>query len=154
MHTDLQAITESSRLVTLSTKVAQVLDRLPGREPSSVDKQVLERGADLLSGILSGSLLVSGQKTLNGVHASHRGLHLYGSAVSAVRALKLLTEAEPDVTKLFIQFRSQLQTTAATGTLPADRGRLVSFFDTLSRLFERDIDAATVSRRRPTSIAR
>ena len=66
----------------------------------------------------------------------------------------MLTDANPDVTTLFLGFREQLLDTVKSGTRPPSSERLIVFFDVLSRMFERDIDAATLSRRRPSNIGR
>lgn len=155
MHNDLQAITGASRLATLTTKVAQILDSLSQRQPTGAERAVLERGAELLGKMVSGSLLVSGERTArNGLHPSQSGLHVFGSAVSAARHLNMLADQHPDITEMFIGFREQLLQTAGQGTVPQHQRILVKFFDALSQMFERDIERATFARRRNAITAR
>jgi hypothetical protein len=135
-------ISASSRNAMLSIKVCKVLRQLK-KNRSDLDrtqKQVLSRGAQLLSEVVQGSLLIE-RKSLE-ERASRADLKAYSHAISALEILhQAATDA--DVTEVFKEYRTHLMELAKGHSLGSDQlDRMAQFFGLLNEFFFRDVQKA------------
>lgn len=97
-------ISEESRrysYLVLTTKVVQVLQAAKrGKELTDVQVKILNRGANLLSGIIKGSAFAEGKQENDGLQPpTQKEITMYGYALVTVKHLDL---TEKDLDKNFI----------------------------------------------------
>lgn len=147
-------VSTASRNAMLSAKVYKTIRRLRRGDPMDVqEKGMLARGADLLSAVVQGSLLID-RKPLE-EQGFYTDLKAYRHALSALAQLRREMEkdrarANKDVTRVFKGYRDDLTCLSQDKKVPADHlERLAEFFRILSGLFFRDVQAPPPVHREP-----
>jgi len=134
----------TSRNAMLSAKISKTLSALAeGVPPDDRAKQVLVRGADLLTTIVQGSILIERKQSSEQAHRAD--LKAYSVALSVIESLRL-TALDSDLTDLFVKYRDEL--------LKISQGRsisrsmlepLTSFFAVLTRYFYQELQGSSLS---------
>jgi hypothetical protein len=130
-------VSVTSRNAMLATKVCKVIRQArKGNQLSRADQGVLVRGADLLTGVVQGSLLIE-KRHLE--ERSHRAdLKVYRHAISALELLQQAVTDE-DVTSIFQGYRDELVALSkGSGLEEARLSGLDKFFRLLSDFFSKD----------------
>jgi hypothetical protein len=130
----------------LSTKVSQLLIKVEkGDGLTEQEYETLKRGANLLKGIIEGSLLLERKASVQGIYPSQDGLLAYGHALSAVQKLNMIRD-QKDFTELFLPLYKSMD-----ALLRKERPEmealsvLKNFFNALSKLFSDDIQKGNFS---------
>lgn len=124
----------------IATRICTILDRIQkGREGHEKDDATLAEGADLMSQIISGSLLVEEKSAHGKLAPSLEGISVLGSALSVLRKLGSKIE-EGGLTDLFMHYNSCLED-ISQGKVVSDDDvvQLKDFFEMLSKLIMDDI---------------
>jgi hypothetical protein len=125
----------------LSTKVSQLLVKVEkGVDLTEQEYETLKRGANLLRGIIEGSLLLERKKaSVQGFYPSQDGLLAYGHALSAVKELNMIRD-QKDFTELFLPLYKSMDALLKKEKLEREvLSTLKNFFNKLSKLFSDDI---------------
>ena len=133
----------ASRNAMLSAKVCRAIRSvMKNRDLSQREQAILIRGADLLSNIIEGSLLIGG-KQAEEIY-SRADLRAFSHAVTALEGLSNVSD-DADLTKEFSLYREELESLSKTGDgLGRERlDQLWGFFKGLNQLFYRDIQKSS-----------
>lgn len=130
----------------IATRMCAILGRIQsGRGFHKKDFATLAEGADLISRIISGSLLVEDKQGEGGLAPSLEGLAVLGSALSVLRLLGSEIE-EGGLTDLFMHYHSSLADLSKGGKAKEeDLATLKEFFEVLSRLIMNDIKSENLN---------
>lgn len=123
----------ASRLYTILYRIEK------GRSLHSKDLDAVVEGAELMSQIVSGSLLVENRDAHDGLAPSLEGIPALGSALSVLRILGSKIE-EGGLSDLFLHFhRCLVNISHGESIQHTDISTLKSFFEMLSKLILDDI---------------
>lgn len=146
-------ISTASRNAMLSAKVYKTVRRARRGDPLSGQEQgILTRGANLLSEVVQGSLLIDRKPLEKGFCAD---LKAYRHALSALVQLeqevkKVRTEPIQDVTRTLKGYRDDLANLSQGRKISGDRlTGLAEFFRLLSEFFFRDVQAPPMTHQEP-----
>jgi hypothetical protein len=130
----------------LSTKVSQLLTKVErGVDLVQQEMETLKRGANLLKGIIEGSLLLERKVSVQGFYPSQDGLLAYGHALSAVQTLNML-RGQKDFTELFLTLYKSMDSLLKKEPIAKEvLLTLKNFFNMLSKLFSDDIQKGNFS---------
>ena len=147
-------VSAASRNAMLSAKVYKALRR--AKRGDSLDEReqgALSRGADLLSEVVQGSLLID-RKPLE-EQGFYADLKAYRHALSALVQQRRVAnsgrvDASNDATRVFKAYREDLSSLSAGGRVAEERlDGLAEFFRILSELFFRDVQTPPPVHREP-----
>jgi hypothetical protein len=136
-------VSAASRNAMLSAKVSKAVRRARRKaELVPHEREALQRGAQLLSEVVQGSLLID-RKPLESELGSRADLKAYRHAVDALAAI---SSTQTDVTRVFRNYRADLDK-LANGSVVASAHleQLGNFFRALSAFFFKDTQTASVS---------
>lgn len=138
-------VSAASRNAMLSAKVSKAIRHArKGVHLDPHEKAILVRGANLLSEVVQGSLLVERKPLEQGCHAD---LKAYRHALSALAQLQREMEKDgtqkmKDVTRVFKGYREDISGLSEGAKVSEKHlGKLEEFFKLLSEFFFRDIQA-------------
>ncbi|HVG10437.1 MAG TPA: hypothetical protein VNM67_22220 [Thermoanaerobaculia bacterium] len=149
----LAEVSRASRNAMLSAKVYKTIRRARRGEPlDDREQSILSRGANLLSEVVQGSLLIDRKPLEQGLYTD---LKAYRHALSALVQLQQRIEeekAEPlkDVTRVLRTYRDDLSSLSQGRKVSDIRlSGLAEFFRVLSEFFSRDVQSPTPVRQEP-----
>lgn len=144
----------ASRNAMLSAKVCKAIRSvMKGSELSQREQEILGRGAELLSKIREGSLLIDHQQV--GETYSRADLKAYSHAVSALERFSVFS-SDGDFTEIFSRFQQDLEklSNGRNGLSREDATRLWLFFRELNQMFFRDVNNSSPPDRKHVFLAR
>lgn len=140
-------LSEESRrynYLILTTKVVQVLQAAKrGEMLTDIQAKILNRGENLLSGIIEGSAFAEGKKGCNGLQPptpTQKEITMYGYALATIRHLDITGEDETFVTNYFsnlLEILQQLEKKKKKDTL--DLSEPKKFFQIFGNALREDI---------------
>lgn len=145
------AITENGttfKYAILTTKVFKVINHIElNQTVRKKDYEIIERGTQLLTQILEGSILIEKKPNCaSGISPSIEGLFAYEHALSAIEKLNLIV-MDSDITQLFLVYRNNMLALFEHKALNKDDlSILKNFFSVLGQLFYEDILDDTYNR--------
>lgn len=147
MGTGFSEQAQAYRIGFIASRVYTILDRIEKkRELHSKDMETVSEGAELMSQIVSGSLLVENKGTHDGLTPSLEGISVLGNALSVLKMLGSSVE-EGGLSDIFIHFRRCLdKLSKGEATTENDIRTLKKFFEILSKLIMDDFKSEKLSK--------
>lgn len=129
---------QTFKYILLTTKVVQVLQKFEKENQlKAQEKQILNRGAELIERIIEGALLVEG-KEVDNLSPTLEGLSVYGYALSTIETLNLVSKAG-EFTDFFKNLYTQLKCIEKEEKKSTKMDILKKFFEALGNAFRGDI---------------
>lgn len=128
--------------VLLTSQIVLILEDVIGKKNlTEQQNNSLKEGADLLSRIIEGAMLIEGKKFKSGFGPSMEGLSIYGYALSTIQKMGFFKEIkEQEFTKYFEALRGDLSKLIEQNNKDDKiASQLKSFFVELGSSFREDI---------------